>query len=316
MFDFRDYGNGIFAFDSGYLRPLLAAVHLVVERGRVALIDTGTNRTLDRTLTVLKRLGLGPEAVDYVILSHIHLDHAGGAGAMMQAFPQARLVVHPRGVRHMVEPSQLVAGVTEVYGAAYVAEMYGEILAIPAGRIVEARHETVIDLAGRSLLCLDTPGHARHHIVVVDRKTGGAFTGDLFGLSYPIMDVGARQFLFPTTTPTQFDPEAMRRSLVLLRQYRPPVLYLTHYGQLREPEAQERVLLGQIDRFSELALRHADDGAERHARIKADLTRYLMDAAARFGCPLPQAELLDWWEPDLELNTQGLEAWLDSRARG
>lgn len=116
MFDWRDYGNGIVAFDAGYVRPILAAIHMVVEGGRVAFIDTGSNDALPNALAALGKLGLDASAVDYVILTHIHLDHAGGAGTLMQAFPTARLVVHPRGARHMAEPSKLVAGVTAVYG--------------------------------------------------------------------------------------------------------------------------------------------------------------------------------------------------------
>lgn len=310
MFDFRNYGNGIYAFDAGYIRPLLAAVHMVVERERVALIDTGTNDTLPNALKALERIGLGPEAVDYVMLSHIHLDHAGGAGAMMRAFPQARLVVHPRGARHMAEPSQLVAGVTQVYGAAYVEKMYGEILPIAPERIIEARHEMVIDLAGRPLLCLDAPGHARHHIAIIDQNAAAAFTGDLVGLSYRNMDVGDRQFLFPTTTPTQFDPQAMRHSVETVLQYQPQALYLTHYGQLREPERQKTELFRRLDRFEALAkARHGQ--SERHALLKADLSRYLLEEARDFGCNCPEAELLDWWETDLELDAQGLEFWLD-----
>ncbi|MBS1196528.1 MAG: fold metallo-hydrolase [Proteobacteria bacterium] len=311
MFDFRDYGNGIYAFDAGYIWPLLASVHMVVEAGRVALVDTGTNDTLANTLAALEKLGLGADAVDYILLSHIHLDHAGGAGAMMQAFPQARLVVHPRGARHMAEPSQLVAGVTQVYGADYVQKMYGEILPIAPERIIAAKHETVIDLAGRKLLCLDAPGHARHHIAIIDEKAGAAFTGDLFGLSYRNMDVGDRQFLFPTTTPTQFDPEAMRRSVEMVMQQQPTALYLTHYGQLRDPMRQKDELFRRLDRFAAIAEAHRTETAERHTNIKAELSCYLIDEARTFGCTCPQRDLLDWWETDLELDAQGLEVWLD-----
>ena len=131
MGDWRDYGNGIYAFDAGYVRPILAAIHMVVENGRVAFIDTGSNDSLPNALAALERVGLPAEAVDYVFLTHIHLDHAGGAGTMMQAFPNARLAVHPRGARHMAEPAKLVAGVTAVYGQDYVEKVYGEILRSP-----------------------------------------------------------------------------------------------------------------------------------------------------------------------------------------
>lgn len=312
MVDWRDYGNGIIAFDAGYVRPLLAAIHMVVENGRVALIDTGSNDSLPNTLVALQRLGLSAAAVDYVILTHIHLDHAGGAGIMMPAFPNARLVVHPRGARHMAEPSKLVAGVTAVYGKEYVDRVYGEILPVPAERIIEAPHQHVISLAGRELLCLDTPGHARHHICIVDRRTGGIFSGDMFGLSYRELDVDGRQFIFPSTTPTQFEPEAMRQSIDLLLGFKPEAIYLTHYSRIHDISSLGRDLHRRLDKHVEIALQEKAAGDQRHERIKAGLTRFLLDEVAAHGCTLPKVTVLDIWATDLELNAQGLGVWLDS----
>lgn len=311
MFDWRDYGNGIVAFDAGYVRPILAAIHLVVENGRVAFIDTGSNDALPNALSALSKLGLDETAVDYVILTHIHLDHAGGAGALMQAFPNARLVVHPRGARHMAEPSKLVAGVTAVYGAEYVARVYGEILPIPAERLVEAPDGYVVSLSGRELLCLDTPGHARHHICIVDQKARAIFTGDMFGLSYRELDVDGRQFIFPTTTPTQFEPDEMRSSIRRLIGLQPDAMYLTHYSRVPEVQAQGAALLRHLDVLVELALAEQGAGEQRHARIKQGMTDYLLAEIRQHGCILPESTLLDIWATDLELNTQGLCVWLD-----
>lgn len=313
MFDFREYRDGIFAFDSGYVRPLLAAVHMIVERGRVAFVDTGTNASLPTVLEALARVGLGPEAVDYVILTHIHLDHAGGAGAMMQAFPRAKLVVHPRGARHMAAPAKLIAGVTEVYGAEYVAKMYGEILPVPAARIIEAGHGDSVSLAGRELVFLDTPGHARHHICIVDRRAKAIFTGDMFGLAYPQAKIGGEQFVFPTTTPTQFEPEAMRQSMALLLAERPRAMYLTHYGELREVELQGAALLRHLDAFEAIARREQAAGKDgRKARIRAGLAAYVLAEMAALGSKQTTDDWLDFWATDLELNAQGLDIWLDS----
>lgn len=314
MMDWRDYGNGIVAFDAGYVRPLLAAIHMVVEQGRVAFIDTGSRDALPNALAALERLGLTPAAVDYVILTHIHLDHAGGAGVMMAHFPNAKLVVHPRGARHMAEPSKLVAGVTAVYGAEYVARVYGDIPPIAADRIIAAADGHVVDLAGRALLCLDTPGHARHHICIVDQATGGIFTGDMFGLSYRELDVGERPFIFPTTTPTQFDPQDMRASVERLLAFKPEAVYLTHYSRLVDVAARGIDLLRHLDRLVAMAEAEAGTGKLRHARIKQSMTDYLIGEVRAHGCRLPEAELLAIWETDLELNAQGLEVWLDGRA--
>lgn len=313
MFDWRDYGNGIVAFDACYVRPILAAIHMVVEEGRVAFIDTGSNDALPNALAALGKLGLDASAVDYVILTHIHLDHAGGAGSLMQAFPNARLVVHPRGARHMAEPSKLVAGVTAVYGAEYVARVYGDILPIPAERIVEAPDGHAISLNGRELLCLDTPGHARHHICIVDKKAGAVFTGDMFGLSYRELDADGRQFIFPTTTPTQFEPKEMRASINRLLALQPEAMYLTHYSRVPHVQAQGAALLRHLDVLVELAEAEKDAGALRHERIKQGMTDYLLAEIRKHGCELPEATLLDIWATDLELNAQGLCVWLDSR---
>lgn len=314
MFDWRDYGRGIVAFDAGYVRPILAAIHLIVEKGRVAFVDTGSNDSLPNALAALEKLGLGVEAVDYVILTHIHLDHAGGAGSLMRAFPNARLVVHPRGARHMAEPSKLVAGVSEVYGAEYVARVYGEILPIPAERIIEAREGTLLDLAGRELLCIDTPGHARHHICIVDRQAGAIFTGDMFGLSYRELDVDGRQFLFPTTTPTQFDPAEMHASIDRLLALEPRAMYLTHYGELVDVAAQGKRLKARLDVLIGLAEAGAGLPAEaRHARLKQAMTDYLLAEVRAHGCTVPEPTLREIWETDLELNSQGLNFWLDHR---
>ena len=166
------------------------------------------------------------------------LDHAGGAGAMMRAFPNVRLVVHPRGARHMIDPSRLMQGTIGVYGAEATRRLYGEVLPVDAKRVTEAPHGMRILLAGRELLCLDTPGHARHHIAIVDRRSGHIFSGDTFGISYRQTDTDGRQFIFLTATPVQFDPEPMHASIDLLASYRPEAVYLTHFSQIRDVAAK------------------------------------------------------------------------------
>lgn len=313
MFDWRDYGNGIIAFDAGYVRPILAAIHMIVDNGRVAFVDTGHNDALPNALAALARVGLDETAVDYVILTHIHLDHAGGAGAMMRAFPNAKLVVHPRGARHMAEPSKLVAGVKAVYGEAYVERVYGEIIPVPVERIIEAEDDIVLLLGHRPLLCIETPGHARHHICIIDDKASAIFTGDTFGLSYREHDVEGRQFIFPTTTPTQFEPEAMREAIGRIVCYNPDAVYLTHYGQVPEVGERGADLLRHLDALLAIAEASRSAGDQRHAMIKQGMTDYLLAELRKHGCQLPDSRILELWETDLELNAQGLVVWLDSQ---
>ena len=305
------YEHDIYSVDAEYVRPKHAAIHLILENGRVAFVDTGCNDSIPNALRALDELGVSVDSVDYVMLSHIHLDHAGGAGTMMKLFPNARLVVHPRGAWHMAKPARLMESVATVYGIEETRRLYGEVLPIDASRIIEAKHETSIDLAGRKLLCLDTPGHAKHHIAIVDSKSGHIFSGDIFGLSYPELDTDGRQFVFPTTTPVQFDPQAMHASIEMLMSYRPQAIYLTHFGQICDVAAKALDLHRMIDAHVAIALREKKAGAERHARIRVGLDELLLEETKRFGCRLADADVLKVFDADLELNTQGLVVWLD-----
>ena len=307
-----DYHNGIYAFDAGYMRPLLAAIHMIESEGRIAFVDTANFEVMPQALAALEERGLGPESVDYVILTHIHLDHAGGAGVMMEAFPNARLVVHPRGARHMIEPTKLMAGVEGVYGQERARKMYGQLLPIPASRIIEAHDNTVLGLGSRELLCIDAPGHAKHHIAIVDRQSSGIFTGDTFGISYRELDVDGRPLIFPSSSPIQFDPDEMRASIERMLSFKPDAVYLTHFSRLAPPEELGRKVLRLLDRYVEIALASSVE-VDKNAFIRDGLTRLLLDEAHRHGCRLNDAEILDIWHLDLELNAQGLAYWLEAQ---
>jgi glyoxylase-like metal-dependent hydrolase (beta-lactamase superfamily II) len=307
-----DYHNGIYAFDAGYVRPLLAAIHLIESDGRAAFVDTANFEVMPQALAALAARGIGPECVDFVILTHIHLDHAGGAGVMMEAFPNARLVVHPRGARHMIEPTKLMAGVEGVYGKERARRMYGDLLPIPAERIIEAHEGTVLRLGSRELLCIDAPGHARHHIAIVDRQSSGIFTGDTFGISYRELDVDGRPLIFPSSTPVQFDPDEMRASIERVLSYNPDAVYLTHFSRLAPPAELGREVLRLLDRYVEIALA-ASAEEDKNAAIRDGLTALLLDEAHRHGCRLSDEEILEIWHLDLELNAQGLAFWLEAQ---
>lgn len=312
MLSIWHYQDHIHAVDAAYVRPQLAAIHLIVENGRVAIVDTGSRDALPPTLAALRELGLSADAVDYVILTHIHLDHAGGAGLMMQAFPQAQLVVHPRGAAHMVDPAKLIAGVIAVYGEDAYRRLYGEILPIDAQRIVRAADGQIVSLAGRELQCLDTPGHARHHLALVDLRSGSVFTGDIFGMSYRELDSGGRQFLFPTTSPVQFDPPAMHASIDRVLACRPQAVYLTHFSQLVDVERQGAHLHRLVDAHVAIAERERNAGEARHQRLHAALSALLLAEIQAHGCPLSPAAALEVIGTDVELNAQGMAVWLDS----
>nr|WP_211163908.1 MBL fold metallo-hydrolase [Parazoarcus communis] len=307
------YPDGIHAIDSGYgERPHVAAIHLIIDQGRAAVIDTASNASVPRILGALAGLGVAPEAVDWVVLTHIHLDHAGGAGSLMCALPNARLVVHPRGVRHMIDPARLWDGAAAVYGAEQTFRLYGRLAPVEAGRIVPATEGLELPLGQRRLRVLDTPGHARHHITLWDPVARACFTGDVFGVSYRDLDVDGRAFIYPTTTPSQFDPHAMHQSIDRLLALEPDAMYLTHYSRVTEVERLAADLHRLVDTQVAVAQAARGDGVARHVEILAGLEQIVREETARQQWALDEDRALELMRLDLELNAQGLGVWLDS----
>ena len=306
--------RGIHVIDTGFHRPLFDASYLIVERGRGAFVDTGTNHSVPRLLAALEAVGLERDAVDYVIPTHVHLDHAGGAGLLMRELPAARLVVHPRGARHMIDPARLMASARGVYGDEEVARSYGVVVGVPEARVLRTGDGMVLELAGRPLEFLDTPGHARHHHCIWDAATRGFFTGDTFGLSYREFDTPRGAWLMPTTTPVQFDPEALRASIARMLAYEPECMYLTHYGRVAPVAPLAALLLAQLDEMVALA-RALPAGASRHAALMRGLEQVHQRSLRAHGSTLAPATVRELLALDLELNAQGIGIWLDRQAR-
>ena len=307
--------HGIWVIDTGYQRPMFDAAYLMVERGRAAFIDTGTSLALPRLLAALDAAGVARDAVDWVIPTHVHLDHAGGAGALMAELPAAQLLVHPRGARHLINPTVLLASARAVYGDEEVRRASGTVVPVEARRVVESRDGMVIDLAGRPLTLFDTPGHARHHHCVWDERSQGFFTGDTFGLSYREFDTPQGMWLLPTTTPTQFDPTALRTSIERMLAQQPQRMYFTHYGCLVNIAALGRDLLAQLDAVVALGERtrlQALGTADRHAALKEGLTALYLQRLHGLGNTLPREHVLELLTMDIELNAQGMAGWLDT----
>lgn len=306
--------HGIHTIDTAFQRDHFDAAYLVVEQGRGAFIDCGTNHSVPHLLAAAAAAGLAPDDIDWLLVTHVHLDHAGGAGALMAQLPNARLVVHPRGAPHMIDPSRLVAGATAVYGEEEMQRSYGTIMPVPESRVVVAEDGDVVDLQGRPLLCIDTPGHARHHYCVWDARSRGWFTGDTFGLSYRELDSANGAFILPTSSPVQFEPDALKASIARLLTYGPEFMYLTHYGRVGDVGRLAFELYAQIDAMTDIA-RAADGHPDRHARMVDALTGYYLQRARIHGCTLDMSEVQQVIGLDIELNAQGLASWLDRERR-
>lgn len=312
--DFIDYPDHITCIETGFVRPGLAACYLVESDGRAALIDTGTWHTVERILAVLEAKGLSVEDVDYVIPTHVHLDHAGAAGELIRRFPNAKLVVHPRGARHMIDPTKLKAGVIAVYGEEVYARDYVELIPVQEERVIEATDGMELMLGARKLHCLDTPGHANHHICIWDELSRGFFTGDTFGISYREFDVEGRHFVMATTTPVQFDPEAWQATLDRMMAQNPERMFLTHYGMVEDVERLCADLRSMIDRFAHIAIA-CEAEAEPYDCVRGGIRAELFQAIGHHGVSMDETALDDFLDMDLDLNTQGLVVWLQRRGR-
>ncbi|NRT55218.1 MBL fold metallo-hydrolase [Sphaerotilus uruguayifluvii] len=315
----HDLGHGIFAIDTGFERDHFDAAYLIVDEGRAAFVDTGHNAAVPRLLAALDALGLPREAVDWVIPTHVHLDHAGGAGLLMRHLPGARALIHPRGARHLINPLALVEGARAVYGVEVVRQTYGVIEPIEAGRVVESHDGQRIRLGSRELLLIDTPGHARHHHCVWDERSRGWFTGDTFGISYREFDGADGAWIFPSTTPVQFEPEALRASVQRMLALQPRCLYPTHFGRVDGVERLAAQFLATLDRFEAdglaLLARLPDDAPARLAALKEQVASTLVDSALAAGCPVSADRARELLALDIELNAQGMAVWLDRLAR-
>jgi glyoxylase-like metal-dependent hydrolase (beta-lactamase superfamily II) len=309
----EDLGGGVYAIDTGFQRPRFDAAYLIVHNGRAAFIDTGTNHAVPRHLAALAALGFAREAVDWVIPTHVHLDHAGGAGLLMRELPAATMLVHPRGARHMIDPTALYEGALAVYGAAEMERSYGRVVAVNEARVRLSHDGMNLALGGdRVLHLIDTPGHARHHHCVWDPLTRGWFSGDTFGSSYRELDTAQGAWMFPNTVPTQFDPAALRASVKRLLSFEPACMYVTHYSRLADvPRLADRVLV-MLDAMVALAERHRD-APDRHATLKRELAALYAASLAGHGIG-DVAEKLPLLAMDIDLNAQGIGVWLDHRA--
>lgn len=306
--------DGITAVDTEYLQPGHAASHIIQDAGRAAFVDVGTNYSVPHLLAGLEALGIAREAVDYVFLTHVHLDHVGGAGLLMRELPKARAVLHPRGAPHVIDPEKLIAGSKVVYGEERFQKLYGDLLPIPAARVDAAQDGQRFRLGGRELELIHTPGHALHHYAVVDSAHASIFPGDTFGISYRETDSPHGAFITPTTSPTQFDPEQLIASIERMAAYAPKAMYLMHFSRVTDVPRLAEMLKVQIRAIVHIAQRHAA-AQDRYTAIRADMLDLWLGLAHEHGVPLSDAQIATVLRGDLDLNTQGLLVWLDRLKR-
>ncbi len=250
----------------------------VIQEEELTLVETGPSVSVPYIREGLAKLGYTTEQVKYIIVTHIHLDHAGGAGLFLRDCPNATIVVHPKGARHLVDPSRLIDGARAVYGEQFDA-LFEPIVPVPQNRLItKADGETLRIGPDCMLEFMDSPGHAKHHFSIYDPVSNGMFTGDTVGVQYPQLRRDGIDLFLPSTSPNQFDPDEMLGSIERYRARDLSRIYFGHFG------ATEKVadVYSQITEWLPVFVREGkevlakglshDDLAERLLkRVKASL---------------------------------------------
>lgn len=304
-----DYGNEIYAVDAEFMRARFAAVYVLKSGGGAAIIDTAHRGSLPVVLRELEGFGLSPGDVKLVFLTHVHLDHAGGAGAYMERFENARLVVHKRGARHMTDPSKLLDGARAVYGAEETARMYGSLVPVDPERIVTPADGERVCLGERAIVCLDTPGHARHHLAYFVEDARAVFTGDVFGMNLGELASSGRQGIVPSTSPVQFDPAEVHRSIDRIMTLAPARIFPAHFGDVRDPATAAEDMHRMIDWHARAAV--AANG-EIDA-IREGLAKGFEDECRIQRWPFAAGEVRTVLAAVIKMNAKGLAVWHDKR---
>ena len=261
---------------------------------KIALIETSASPSIPYIMEGLVELSISLEDIDYLIVTHIHLDHAGGAGLFLQSCPNAKFVVHPRGASHMIDPSRLIASAKSIYGQEF-NELFDPIVPISAEHVIEIGHEEVLSLGEHQLTFYHTEGHAKHHVSMHYSATNGMFVGDTTGVRYPELKGEAVDLIIPSTSPNQYDPVTMEKSIQLYESMNVAELYFGHYGVYKNPQEAYRQVRYWTPLFlaaGEKALATADSLEEQtkllDERLKTILHEYLQAQGIADNHPIYQ----------------------------
>ena len=298
-------------------RPLGADVHLLdtqmggydgitaaylLRTSRPALVETGAARSADVVVDELAALGIGADDLATIVVTHIHLDHAGGVGDLAASFPRAEVVVHERGARHLVDPTRLVASARRVYGD-MLDRVFGELLATPAERVRALGDTGEVDLGdGRRLTSTYSPGHASHHVGLLDSETGDLYVGDAAGIYVPEADL-----VRPATPPPDFDLPLALASIETFRTLAPTRLLFSHYGPASAVEEVLERSSEELELWVELARGARSAGLDLDHAVAAVRDRTLERYAALSG---PAGEKWEALNSDAA-NLSGILHWLD-----
>lgn len=296
------------AIDCHYVAPGKAAAFLLVHRGRAAFIDNNTVHAVPRLLEALAARGLTPADVDHIVITHVHLDHAGGTAALLAACPNATVLAHPRAARHVIRPERLIAGAAAVYGEQLFAQLYGEIAGVPEDRVRAMGDGETLDWNGRELRFFETLGHATHHFSIHDPAAGCVYTGDSFGIGRTPAARPGPCFLVCSSTPADFDPPEARASVAKILDTGARWCAITHFGFVAEPETASKQLLRSIGQMEAIMEEAAATTLEDEALRDFCIERVRAAMADQLAwCEVADhAADLDWLEGDVTINAMGI----------
>ncbi|MBU9674389.1 MBL fold metallo-hydrolase [Planococcus sp. CP5-4] len=276
----------------------------VIMEQQLTIIETGPSPSVEHVKQGLNELGISLDEVRYIIVTHIHLDHAGGAGLLLRDCPNATLIVHPKGARHLADPSRLIAGARAVYGGQF-DDLFNPIVPVPEHRIAIKTEGDRLQIGPDCTLEFwDTPGHAKHHFGILDPVSNGFFAGDTAGIRYAQLIEDGIDFYLPSTSPNQFDPEAMKASIERMQRQQLDVLYFGHFGAAHNPAAALEQVLEWLELFVEEGAA-AYQNKESADQLAKRLLTPVMAQLAEKGAKQPH-RVMPYIEMDLQVSAQGL----------
>lgn len=298
--------ESVVTVDCHYRYLSKAAAYLVVEGDRAAFVDNNTVHAVPNLMAALSARGLRSENVEYLIITHVHLDHAGATATLTQRCPNAKVLAHPKAARHIVDPSRLIAGAKAVYGEDAFYRLYGDIEGVDEGRVRVMEDGEELVWGGRTLRFFYTLGHASHHFCIYDSATNGVFTGDAFGLGLNESVRPGASFLVCTTAPTDFDAAEARKSVRRIVDTGAERAYLPHFGMhvgLASGAEQLYRYLDRMEAILETAREIAHDAVSAFCseRVASATKEHLRECGVA-----DVAADLRWLGDDVEINAMGL----------
>lgn len=315
MSDIKVIDSNTYCIDAFYVYPGRSCVYLIHSDGEYALVDCGTAMSEVYIMDALERLKVDPGAVKYILPTHVHLDHAGGAGILAKKLVNAKIYIHPRGYRHLIEPEKLIKGSVIIYGERMMKLGIGDTQPLAKEKAVEAEDRQELQLGNTRLMLHFTPGHANHHYGVYDIHNGNYFGGDVLGNSYAIMNKNNKHLMFLCSAPVQYDAAQWHKSLDEISAINPKRGCICHYGVIENlPQAIDDMhrLLDKNNNLAEKFLSIKEDSKRRSA-VEELVWGLFWDEFDAVGSPMIKSHAREWMIKDVHISVEGVSHWLKQK---